>query len=380
MNSFKRNSKLILLIALVFIAIKSKGQSKEEIETNTAVKERPFQISLVPGFGTSRGPNEGYTNQFSANVFVGYEHSLDGAEFGGLYNINKENVQGAQFAGFGNTVGGNMQGAQFGGFLNTVNGKVRGMQYAGFLNVTVEEVQGAQFAGYMNLADSIHGVQGAGLVNISKKSTKGAQVAGLGNWASDVYGVQIAGLVNRAKHVRGTQIGLINLADTVEKGVTVGLINIVKKGKLQFALENNEVIDFNIAFRSGTSRLYSVLFVGAQAKEDYLWTYGAGFGTEFTLKKSWNSNVELTTQSINPKDDYYDELNLLNRLSWNFGYQFANHLSFSAGPVLNVYVTNIYDDETGRYGNDIDMGNFYNRTFSDTNVKMWIGYNISIKF
>ena len=93
---------------------------------------------------------------------------------------------------------------------------------------------------------------------------------------------------------RGTQIGLINIADTVERGVTVGLINIVKKGKLQFALEHNEVIDFNIAFRSGTNRLYSVLFVGSQAKEDdYLWTYGGGFGTEFKLKKNWNSSVEL---------------------------------------------------------------------------------------
>ncbi|MEP2024263.1 MAG: hypothetical protein ABJH98_12480 [Reichenbachiella sp.] len=380
MNSFKRNSKLILLIALVFVALKSQGQNKENGESNQEVKERPFQISLVPGFGTSRGPKEGYTNKFSMNVLIGYEHSLNGAEFGGFYNINKENVRGAQFAGFGNTSGGNLRGAQFGGFLNTVNGKVRGMQYAGFLNVTQEEVQGAQFAGYLNLADSIHGFQGAGLANVSKKSTKGVQVAGLGNWAQNVQGAQIAGLLNRARTVRGVQVGLINIADTVERGVSVGLINIVKKGKLQLALEHNEVIDFNIAFRSGTNRLYSVLFVGAQTKEDYLWTYGGGFGTEFTLKNKWNSSVELTTQSINPKEDYHEELNLLNRLSWNFGYQFANHLSFSAGPVLNVYVTEVYNQETGKYGDDIDMGNFYNKTFSGTNVKMWIGYNVSIKF
>ena len=379
MNSFKGNSKSILFMMLVLLAFQSQGQNELSGQTEE-VKERPFQLSLVPGFGTSRGPKEGYTNQFSVNIFVGYEHSLDGAEFGGLYNINKQNVQGAQFAGFGNTVGGNLRGAQFGGLLNTVSGKVRGMQYAGIMNVTGEEVQGAQFAGYMNYADSINGVQGAGLVNISNKSAKGAQLAGIGNWARDMHGVQISAFINRAKHVKGTQIGLINIADTVENGVTVGLINIVKKGKMQLAIENNEVIDFNIAFRSGTNRLYSVLFVGAQAKEDYLWTYGAGFGTEFKLKKNWNSSIELTTQNINPKEDYYEELNLLNRLSWNFGYQFANHLSFSAGPVLNVYVTEVYNAETGQYGDDIDMGNFYNETFSGTNVKMWIGYNVSIKF
>ncbi|MEP5362890.1 MAG: hypothetical protein ABJQ37_03560 [Reichenbachiella sp.] len=380
MNSFKSNSKLILLLTLLFAVFESQGQNRED-QSEAEVKERPFQISFVPGFGTSKGPKEGYTNQFSLNILVGYEHSFDGAEFGILYNINKANISGAQFAGFGNTVGGNVKGAQFSGFLNTVNGKVRGMQYAGFLNVTAQEVQGAQFAGYMNLADSINGVQGAGLLNVSKKSIKGAQLAGLGNWAQNVQGVQIGGLVNRARHVKGTQIGLINIADTVERGVTVGLINIVKKGKLQFALEHNEVIDFNIAFRSGTNRLYSVLFVGSQAKEDdYLWTYGGGFGTEFKLKKNWNSSVELTTQSINPEGDHYDEINLLNRLSWNFGYQFANHLAFSAGPVLNIYVTEVYDQESGKYGNDIDMGSFYNETFSGTNVKMWVGYNVSIKF
>lgn len=380
MDSFINNSKLVLLLTLLLAVIESQGQNKTERQSETEVKERPFQISLVPGFGTSKGPKEGYTNQFSLNIFAGYEHSLDGAEFGGFYNINKTNVAGAQFAGFGNTVGGNARGAQFAGFLNTVNGKVRGLQSAGFLNVSVEEVHGAQLAGYMNLSDSIHGVQAAGLLNVSKKSADGVQLAGLANWASDLEGVQAAGLVNRARHVKGTQIGLINIADTVERGVTVGLINIVKKGKLQFALEHNEAIDFNIAFRSGTNRLYSVLFVGAQAKEDYLWTYGGGFGTEFKLKKQWNSSIELTTQSINPKDDHYDEINLLNRLSWNFGYQFANHLAFSAGPVLNIYVTEVYDQESGRYGNDIDMGSFYNETFSGTNVKMWVGYNVSVKF
>lgn len=379
MNSFKGNSRLILLITCLLTTIQSQGQDNTSSQREE-IKERPFQVSLVPGFGTSKGPKEGYINRFSLNILVGYEHGLNGAEFGGFYNINKSNIRGAQFAGFGNTVGGNVQGAQFSGFLNTAHGKVTGVQSAGFFNLATKEVQGAQLAGYINLADSIHGAQAAGLVNMSLNGVKGAQLSGLGNWAKNVNGVQVAGLVNKAKHVKGTQVGLINIADTVENGVTVGLINIVKKGKMQFAIENNEVIDFNVAFRSGTNRLYSVLFLGAQTKDDYLWTYGAGFGTEFKLKKNWNSNVELTTQSINPKEDYYEELNLLNRLSWNFGYQFANHLSFSVGPVLNVYVTEVYDQETGQYGNDIDLGNLYNETFSGTNVKMWVGYNVSVKF
>ena len=381
MNILKENSKLLLLIVFIFAFSQSQGQdnSSKDSEAET-VKVRPFQLSVVPGFGTSRGPKEGYTNQFSLNLLIGYEHSLDGAEFGGLYNINRYDVKGAQFGGLANTLGGNLKGAQFSGIINTVGGSVNGFQYSGIMNVTLEEVQGGQVSGHLNIADSIHGAQISGLINISKRGVKGAQVAGIGNWAKDVEGAQVSGIINRAKHVKGTQIGLINFADSIENGVAVGLINFVKKGKFQLAVEHNEVIDYNLALRTGTNKLYSVLFAGAQAKKDYLWTYGFGFGTEFNLKKQWNSSIELTSQSIHQKDDHYEDLNLLNRLSWNFGYQFANHLAFSAGPVLNVYVTDLYDRETGKYGNDIDLGSFYNETYSNTNVKMWIGYNVSIKF
>ena len=82
MNSYKSNSKLILLLTLLLAVFESQGQSTETIQSDTEVKERPFQISFVPGFGTSKGPKEGYTNQFSVNIFAGYEHSFDGAELG----------------------------------------------------------------------------------------------------------------------------------------------------------------------------------------------------------------------------------------------------------------------------------------------------------
>lgn len=394
MKSNTKISRSIAVLALILTAFQSQGQNSPDTQEET-VKERPFQISLVPGFGTSKGPKEGYTNQFSLNVIAGYEHAVDGAEFGGFYNINKQNVQGAQFAGFGNTVGGDVSGAQFGGFVNTVQGKTNGLQSAGFINVTNEEVQGAQLVGFINLADSIKGLQAAGAINMTKRNAQGAQLAGvinvtkdfkgfqlagLANIAQDVDGTQVAGLVNKARHIKGTQIALINIADTVENGVVIGLINAVKTGKHQLAIESNEVMDVNLAFRSGTSRLYSVLFAGIQAQDDFLWAYGAGFGTEFNLKNKWNASVELTTQSINPKEDHHEELNLLNRLSWTFDYQVAKHLTLSAGPVFNVYVTQVYDAASGTYGDDIGLGTFYDETHSDTNIQMWVGYNVAIKF
>lgn len=400
-----------LIIALAIFGIYSNGVAQKQTE-GQETKERVFQVSVTPGFGTSRGPKEGYTNNFSLNIFAGYEHSLNGFELGAFYNGDKHSIKGGQIAGFANTVGGSVSGLQAAGFVNTAKLKVTGAQAAGFANVTTDDVTGAQVSGFSNTAKNTNGAQitgfgnvatgyltgaqvaglgnvatgkvtGAqvsGLGNVAAKSVTGTQVAGLFNYSQDIKGAQISGLVNKAKNVKGVQIGLINIADTVESGVVIGLINIVKTGKHQFAVEHNDVMDLNVAFRSGTNSLYTVLFAGIEAKEDYLWSYGVGLGSQFSFKNKWNGSIELTSQTINPKEDHHETLNLLNRFSLNVGYQLAKHLSISGGPALNIYVTEVYNSETGKYGNDIHNGTFYNETFSGTNVKMWIGYNLSIKF
>jgi hypothetical protein len=401
------------IIVIVLVIIQGLNGFAQESKDSTEVKKRTFQISFVPGFGTSRGAKDEYTNIISLNVLGGYEHSLDGTEVGAFVNIDKYNVSGAQLAGFVNVVGGSVDGGQFSGFTNVVKGDVKGaqgsafanvvakdmtgIQGSGYVNVTAGDVRGAQLSGFVNVADSIRGAQLsgfvntsttgvrgaqlAGFVNVTGNGVKGAQISGFTNVASkDVDGAQISGFVNVAKNLKGTQIGIINIADSIERGAMIGLINIAKNGKKQIGIEHSDVIDFNLAFRSGTDRLYAVLFAGIDAKEDFNWTYGAGFGTQFKIKNKWNSNIELTTQTINSRDNHHEDVNLLNRLSWNVGIQLANHLTLSAGPALNVYVTNIFDQNTGLYGDDIYNNTFYNETFSDTNVKMWLGYNVSIRF
>lgn len=400
-----------LIIALAIFGFYSSGVAQDTSQDQEQ-KERVFQVSVAPGFGTSRGAKEGYTNNFSLNIFAGYEHSLNGFELGAFYNGDKYNIKGAQIAGFANTVGGSVSGLQAAGFVNTAKLKVTGGQVAGFVNVTTNDVTGTQISGFANTAKNTNGAQvtgfgnvvtgyltgaqiaglgnvatgkvtGAqvsGLGNVAVKNVVGAQVAGLFNYSQDLNGAQVSGLVNKAKNVKGVQIGLINIADSVESGVVIGLVNIVKTGKHQFAVEHNDVMDLNVAFRSGTNSLYTVLFAGIEAKEDYLWSYGVGLGSQFSFKNKWNTSVELTSQTINPKEDHHETLNLLNRLNLSVGYQFSKHLSISGGPALNIYVTEVYDSETGKYGNDIYNGTFYDKTFDNTNVKMWVGYNLSIKF
>jgi hypothetical protein len=58
-------------------------------------------------------------------------------------------------------------------------------------------------------------VQFAPVGNIANKNVSGIQVAALGNVAGSKFeGIQLGGLFNYAKHLRGLQVGLINIADT----------------------------------------------------------------------------------------------------------------------------------------------------------------------
>lgn len=367
-----------MLLFVFNLNLKAQGQSEESTSKGT----RDVQVTFVPGLSTSNGIDDSLTNKLSFNILLGKEHSLDGFEIGLLYNYDREFVKGLQWSGFGNSTSGTVTGAQFAGFINTAKGPIQGAQLSGFTNYSKSDVKGAQLTGFVNVAqDSVMGGQFAGFANINRNGIKGAQAAGFVNVASEVKGAQLAGFLNVAKHVRGSQVALINVADSVNKGVTFGLFNFIKTGIIQPSIRYNEVFDGNFYFSSGTKNLYTILLVGSQFQDSTsLWTYGGGFGTQFQVAKRWKFNLELTTQHINPKNVQDNTLNLLNRVGLDFGFDVGRHFSMTAGPVINVYVTQKYDQETGIYGDDIGLSTFYDDVHGDTAVKMWVGYNAAIRF
>jgi hypothetical protein len=387
-----------------------------------------FQVSIIPMLGTNGRMSGQVKNKYSFNLFAGYSRGLDGAEFGGMYNIERENVNGAQFAGFGNAVGGEVKGAQFAGFANTNKGYTVGMQAAGFVNLVTAQSKGAQMAGFTNIttgdvmgtqlsgfynyardfdgwqaagflntAKSMDGAQMSGFVNISANEASGAQMAGFYNFAKDMKGIQMSsflnmtgsmegfqmsGFMNMARKLKGVQLGILNIADTVERGATIGIVNIVKNGKVEFGFEYNDFMDANLTFRSGTNRFYTVL-TGGMEFSDVLWSYGFGFGTQFTWIDKFHSNLELTAHSIHTtdSDQTWDSLNLLNRLNLNFGYQFAKHLSLNAGPCLNVYITEAADPASPENSDSLlKYSAFHQETVEDVYLSMWVGYAMSIRF
>ena len=131
-------------------------------------KKSPAQISLVYPIGTGGKNSKHQEYKFSINALIGITGKVSGFEMAGLGNINESDVKVFQIAGLWNTTKGNFKGVRLAGLFNTVSGESKG--------------------------------------------------------------VQVAGLFNRSRLLKGFQLALVNISDTVEKGISVGLLNIVKKG------------------------------------------------------------------------------------------------------------------------------------------------------
>ena len=98
------------------------------------------------------------------------------------------------------------------GLVNQVGeGSFKGMQY-GFANITDASAKGLQL----------------GVVNFNKGSMTGLQWGGV-NTTKEMKGFQY-GVVNHAGTMRGFQLGFVNYAEVMDKGLQIGLINIIREG------------------------------------------------------------------------------------------------------------------------------------------------------
>lgn len=398
--------------------------------TQTEYIKRPFQVSFVAPL-SSNGIEAGrVVNIVSLNIISGYAAGLEGAEFAGILNVEKDYVKGAQFAGFGNLVKKDVTGAQFAGFFNINGGTIHGGQFAGFINVaakareaaqfagfaniTGSEVKGAQFAGFVNLSKGITGPQAAGFINLadgnlkggqaagfanintgstvgpqfagflnySGRSAKSAQFAGFSNITNGEHtGVQISGFLNFAHRLKGAQIGFINIADTVD-GVQIGFLSIARKGYRKFEIWGSEALTANAAFKMGSRQFYNIFAVGAQTfGDEFRWGWGYGFGSEMRLGQRLAFNIDAIAYHINENEVWTDDLNLLNVLRANLGVRIAGNTYLFGGPTFSVMVSDHAAGDTGKLGSGIAPSwTSYDKTHRDTNVKMWPGFNAGIRF
>jgi hypothetical protein len=202
------------------------------------------QFSLIPYVSTNKLLAGNTVNEVSFNLLAGYSQGVKIAEFGGLVNVDRGDVQYFQGAGLMNVVGGNVKGAQMAGMMNINAGSGEGFRSAGLMNIG-NNMDGVQLAGLINISadyksgytkrslrglaySKVKGIQAAGLLNVNAGTVEGISLAGLYNAAYNTTGVQCAGLINgNLGYMHGVQAaGLINITVDTSTGVHLaGMLN-----------------------------------------------------------------------------------------------------------------------------------------------------------
>jgi hypothetical protein len=184
----------------------------------------------------------------------------------------------------------------------------------------------------------------------------------------------MAGLVNYAKKMDGFQLGVVNLADS-SSGISIGLINLSNNGYRKISVYTNEVVNTNIAFKTGNANLYSLLIVGKNFSDTaQVLTFGLGIGHDFILNKRFSIAVEGTTQSIYLGS--FEEVNNLFRLQSHFQVNVLSRLTVFGGPAYSYYVDGDPNDASRKnYKKEIAPSR--HRTFSN-GAQGWLGWNFGV--
>jgi hypothetical protein len=390
---------------------------------------REWQVSFVPFAGTNGMLSGSVINQYSLNVLGGYAMGSEKLELAGLFNVVRADVGGFQAAGIFNATGRSADAVQLAGVANMTRDTSSGVQLAGVMNIhgashtgvlaagvlnyTHETTEGVSIAGVLNhqngyadgvqiagvLNSALHGIsaaQVAGVLNVSGADAGGAQVAGVINTTiGDVNGAQVAGVLNAstgevkgaqvsavlnvAKKVRGTQVGLINISDSIS-GVPVGFLSYVHSGFHSVEFSSDETFLVNVAFRTGVRGFYNIFGAGntPTASSRNMWYYAYGIGGSPRLGKNVDLDIQLTSHWLNYSSN--PETNILSRFALGVDWKFAKHFSVFGGAQLNGLLTDLstsfpegdlIDDSDVIYDHDFD-GEF--------SLKVYPGVRAGLRF
>ena len=361
----------------------------QNLEVGTS---RAFQASVIPYIGTNWKVTGSVTNRFSLNLIAGYTGGLKGFELGGLLNITRNKMSGWQIGGLGNIVGGRARGLQFGGLFNFDLGKFEGVQFAGVFNYVPDTLRGSQFCWMTNIAaNHCDGWQVSLLLNLTLKDVRQVQVTGLVNYGRNLDGVQFAGLLNIARNynsgvqisglmnyattLNGLQLGLINISNTVERGLPIGLFSYVQKGYHLFEISGNEIFYGNVAFKSGTRTLYN--FVQAGIGSDYKLQGSYGIGTIIRLKKKLSVNIDASAGLVyHPVDTIYH--GLLLKFNPALEFRFTKHFAIFLGPAYNFFLFSTGKPSATSRG--LSSYDFYFKSTQNASIQMWLGGVLGVRF
>jgi hypothetical protein len=324
-----------------------------------------IQLALTPGLSTNGFLTGQFTNKVSFNLIGGYHYALEGVELGGVLNMERSYVKGAQLSGGFNINSDFMKGVQMAGFSNLVLGDVDGLQMAGFSDHALYW-GGAQMSGYANTSRNGHGLQASGFAN----------------WNAETYeGLQISGGFNYTKTLKGLQVGVVNVADSVSSGFMLGIVNWTRNGLHNFEVSYNDITPYNLSFKSGVKHFYTILSAGINPNNEQMWSYGMGFGSMHGFGKRFFWDMESTFHMIQPMNSpQIDGISSDTRIQMHLGIIAHQHFQLIGGPVLHFYHLKPNDPA------DLNFADLFgSNPLSENNTgysirKAWLCYELAVRF
>ncbi len=393
--------------------IKLSDEQKATIENIRENFKKKAQVSLLPIIGTNGVMSPSTTVDYSFNILGGLNGGVRVLEIGGIFNSVWDTVKyvqiagvfnavggpqyGAQFAGVANLNGASFEGAQFAGALNLTQGPFYGFQAGGIGNGVFGKFNGVQLGGIASYAGSesdvvqvngiasyvgrnARGAQVSGIVNVAEKEFVGTQIAGISNYARDGFvGSQIAGLVNVAGVMTGSQVGFININDSIN-GVPFGFISFSRKGLHQIELSANELTQANIAFKTGTNQFYNTFLGGVRFEDSGNPTWGFGYGVGTSVRAGRKNRVFFDFQSANHIRNNQWGLALNNKLTISYQMQLAPKIALAVGPSANLFLIDNASNHDVTYFQGIAPYNLSQFVTSEgVEMQSWVGGHVALR-
>ena len=305
-----------------------------------------------------------------------YARNVSGAQLSAGVNIARDTVGGGQ-VGFGGNYARHVTGGQFSFGANIAPGKVSGGQIGFGLNYA-GSVTGGQFSFGANVVPGTveAGQIGFGL-NYAGNITGGQFGFGINAVAGKAQGAQV-GALNFARHCSGGQLGLLNFSDSLS-GYSIGLLSFSLKGYHRFDVITNDVMPLSAQFRTGTRGFHNILGYSPQVEPGARWGFLYGIGTGPRIGKNGFLNIDLTGEQIVEQTEWVDAINILGRFSLAYGHKLIGPLVLSAGPVLNMLVTDWHDPESGLYLSSLPPADpMYEERDGTTRITGWFGWKASL--
>jgi len=194
--------------------------------------------------------------------------------------------------------------------------------------------------------------------------------------------LQLAGFVNVTKQLSGAQIGVFNYVDSLENGIPIGVLSIVKNGYRTFELSTSETLYGIASFKTGTCNFYNIFSAGVGLRNyQTLWGFGYGIGTLIDLSDKIDLTIEAQSFQINENGGFIDYMNLWNKITIQPSFQLKPGLQIFGGPTINGIVSATKDNEGNPVHSSIAPYTTYSKVYSDgTKLEIYPGFSVGVRF